>query len=106
LDHRKRRRGVWNTNTTYRADITYEFFVGGKKYSGSRISYGRLSGSLEDAQNLLKKYPAGATVPVYYDPADLQNRAIEKGFGKGVYIMLFVGVAFVLVAFVILYSLV
>lgn len=56
--------------------ITYEFTLGGKAYRGSRISF--VEDTLHrDAQEKLDRYPAGATVPVHYNPADPKEAVLE-----------------------------
>ncbi len=66
--------------------VEYEFSAGGQKWRGNRISIGEDSGGA-NTEATLGRYPIGAVVSVYYDPADpkksVLERDIPKGFGKG-----------------------
>lgn len=58
--------------------VKYEFKVGARTIDGSRISIGDEGGLDIDA--VLKRYPAGAAVTVYYDPRDPTNCVLERDF--------------------------
>jgi hypothetical protein len=66
--------------------IAYEYNVGGKRYKGERIS---LAETLPESEieAILARYPLGAQVTVYYDPADPRRAVLERDlptdFGKG-----------------------
>jgi hypothetical protein len=66
--------------------VEYEFSVAGQTWRGNRISIGEDSGGA-NTEATLQRYPIGAVVSVYYDPADpkksVLERDIPKGFGKG-----------------------
>ena len=77
------------------ASVTYEFSVDGRNYTGSRISIGEAASvNIEDT---LRRYPVGAIVTVYYDPANPRNCALErnlpKDFRKGLAAIIAVAVA-------------
>ncbi|HEV2511027.1 DUF3592 domain-containing protein [Bosea sp. (in: a-proteobacteria)] len=61
--------------------VTYSFSVGGVTYQGTRVSLGDISGKF--ALEALAKYPAGANVTVYYDPADPSDCVLEREAPKG-----------------------
>lgn len=63
-------------------DVAYSFSVRGKTYQGNRVSLGNISGSFAD--EALKRYPVGATVTVYYDPADPDSNVLERDAPKGI----------------------
>ncbi len=56
--------------------VTYEFKVGGRTIDGTRISIGDEGGL--DIEAVLKRYPAGADVTVYYDPRDPTRCVLER----------------------------
>ncbi|BCU79089.1 DUF3592 domain-containing protein [Luteolibacter sp. LG18] len=56
--------------------ITYEFQAGGKTVRGERVSIGM--GSADNVDVVVKRYPVGAEVPVYYDPADPEDAVLER----------------------------
>ncbi|WNJ92472.1 DUF3592 domain-containing protein [Bosea sp. 685] len=62
--------------------VAYSFSAGGRSYQGSRISIGDISGPF--AEEALGRYPVGAAVTVYYDPADPENCVLERDAPKGV----------------------
>lgn len=59
------------------ADIEYEFGVGFNRYRGNRPNFAEIVDG-EDAKALVKRYPEGAPVPVYYDPADPSRSVIDR----------------------------
>ncbi|SFD17894.1 Protein of unknown function [Bosea sp. CRIB-10] len=61
--------------------VTYSFSVGGVTHQGTRVSLGDISG--KHAQVALARYPAGASVTVYYDPADPSDCVLEREAPKG-----------------------
>jgi hypothetical protein len=66
--------------------VEYEFAVGGQTWRGNRIAIREDIGGANTAATLAR-YPVGAVVSVYYDPADpahcLLERELPKGIGKG-----------------------
>jgi hypothetical protein len=63
--------------------IRYEFTVADKLYRGSRIAIGDDSGGA-NTEATLERFPEGATVTVYFDPADPTNCVLERGVPDGV----------------------
>jgi hypothetical protein len=61
--------------------VTYSFSVKGVTYQGTRVSLGDISGKY--AEEALARYPAGATVTVFYDPADPGDCVLEREAPKG-----------------------
>ena len=64
------------------ATVAYEFSVAGRKIRGSRISTGAAPADATPEETL-KRYPVGATVMVFYDPADPRNSVLERGLPEG-----------------------
>ena len=62
-------------------DIDYSFKVEGVTYKGSRISIGNDTAGA-NTEATLKRYPKGAAVTVYYDPANPKNCVLERDFPK------------------------
>src|SRR5882724_11371684 len=56
--------------TTYSAEVTYIYQVGGLSYAGSKISIGQMSSSSEYARGVLNRYPVGKKVSAHYSPDD------------------------------------
>lgn len=61
--------------------VTYSFSVGGVTYQGTRVSLGDISGKY--AEEALARYPAGASVAVFYDPTDPSDCVLEREAPKG-----------------------
>ena len=57
--------------------IEYEFSANGRNYIGRRIGVGEDSGGT-NTEATLARYPVGADVAVYYDPADPENCVLER----------------------------
>jgi hypothetical protein len=58
--------------------IEYEFSANGRNHVGRRIGIGEDSGGA-NTEATLARYPVGAAVAVYYDPADPENCVLERG---------------------------
>lgn len=74
--------------------VEYEFTANGRTFRGNRISVGDDTGGAH-TEATLTRFPVGATVPVFYDPADpthcvLIRDGLPKGAGKGCAIALLV----------------
>ena len=94
-----------NDGTTYSAKISYSYQVNGQVYGGSRVSFGDVSTSNSgDAQKVLARYPTGATVSVYYNPAAPSQTVLEPGFSAGLLLPLGIGTLFTLVGGLMLIS--
>lgn len=68
-----------DTEMTNEPDVQYVFRVGGKEYRGRRVTIGEKTSSFE-LEAILARYPVGATVTVYYDPADPNQAVLERDF--------------------------
>lgn len=61
--------------------VEYEFEVAGRKYFGWRITVG-VQPSHGEAAAILAQFPVGASVTVYYDPADPHMAVLEREFPR------------------------
>jgi hypothetical protein len=67
--------------TSTRAFVLYEYEVRGQMYQSSQLRPGdRFLMSHAERKNydIVEQYPAGATVTVYYDPANPDESALER----------------------------
>ena len=64
------------TQVTNKATIAYDFSVGSQLFHGNRISLG--FAPADEVNVTLKRYPVGATVPVFYDPANPEECVLER----------------------------
>ena len=62
--------------------VRYAFEVDGRRFEGERIGFGDDSGGANTAATLAR-YPVGATVTVYYDPADPSEAVLEREAPRG-----------------------
>lgn len=77
---------------TYGAGVSYDFTVDSKYFSATRIAFGDYSsGNTDHAQTMLKRYPPGTKVVIYYSPANPENAVLETGVHPGVWIAIGVG---------------
>lgn len=61
--------------------VMYQYQVSGNPYTGRRIKAGEQYFNVNlmgDAQKTIARYPVGAEVMVYYDPADPRESALER----------------------------
>jgi hypothetical protein len=54
--------------------VLYAFQVGEQRFQGDRVT---ANGRAPDAAEVVARYPTGANVVVYYDPADPAQSALE-----------------------------
>lgn len=69
----------------------------GNEYTGSTVSLGGLSGPSRQyawVYDLIKEYPVGANVTVFYNPSNLKDSCLRKEGWFGIYILFFVGLVF------------
>lgn len=84
------RRTVW-------PDIQYRYQVDGNEYTGSTISLGGLLGSFghyEWVYDLIKEYPVGVRVTVFYNPRKPKASCLRKDGWPIIYVLFFAGLFF------------
>lgn len=85
---------------SYLADVAYEYVVGEQTLQGERVQFGgRVSGgSAKPAQKVVDRYPVGAEVTVYYDPARPNQCTLERTTAGSMIVLYVIGFAFVILA--------
>lgn len=65
----------------YFLQLTYVYGVGGKQYTGDRMSFTKrfCDGSYTAAQDMATKYEPGTPVDVYYDPGKPSDSVLKRG---------------------------
>jgi len=77
----------------YLPSVRYTYLVNGKSYTGTRITSSDMyQKTLSLANDILRDYPVGGEVYVFYNPSDPATSLLEIGIRKNVYILL--GAAF------------
>jgi hypothetical protein len=61
-----------------RPQVDYEFPVTFDKFRGNRISIGEIIDGSPEVEAALRRYPVGANVPVYYNPANPRESVLER----------------------------
>lgn len=96
---RDRKRGT--TSVYYSPNIRYSYSVAGRHYECGVVRFGSLeSGSYKSAEEVVGRYPVGATVVVRYDPADPSCATLEPHSAAGQQI--FMGILFIAIPALIL----
>ena len=73
----------------YLPSVKYTYIVDGNAYTGRRITSSDVfQRNLGSAKDILKKYPIGGEVAVYYDPADPGTSLLEIGIKRNIYVLL------------------
>jgi len=60
-----------------RVFIKYEYFVKGNRYVSSRISYTLIIGDYSSSLEILREYPEGSKVTVYYNPDNSMDAVLK-----------------------------
>ena len=61
----------------YRAALQYSYRVGGKDYQSSRVFWGGNEGREKHMASVVKTYPAGGKVRVFYDPENPAEAVLD-----------------------------
>jgi len=92
----------YSWSTVYNADIAYRYTVADRVYQGTRLdptSFGGIG-----AVSAVARYPVGARVRAYYNPANAADAALTNtGSGTEQYLLLGIGALVALLALPFLY---
>ena len=73
-------RGSLIRGNSYRAKVMYNFTVNEKRFSGNLVTFSdHRSGNPSHARDIVKMYPKGEAVTVYYNPQNPQVCVLEPG---------------------------
>jgi hypothetical protein len=88
----------WRQRVTHQdLDLTYEYTVDGNSYASGLVDFGEnIRPTKVSANALLNKYPEGANVPVYYDPADPQRAILQLAWPAENLLAILMGTSFAL----------
>jgi len=83
---------------SYSPEITYSYKVDNTNFTNSTIKFGENSySSRKKAEGIAAGYPIGKNVTVYYDPEKPDRAVLEPGVSAGSYIVIGIGVFFILI---------
>ena len=72
--------------TSYSANIQYRYRVENEVYESRRLKFGgHLNGERHYNEQLVAKYPEGATVAVYYNPGNPKTAVLEQSIPFAAY---------------------
>ncbi|MDE0904203.1 MAG: DUF3592 domain-containing protein [Planctomycetota bacterium] len=100
-----RRRTRTSTTRVYWPELKYSYVVEGASFEGSRLGSGLFSRSSqrEGHDEVVKRYPAGETVLVYYDPSDWEYSVLEPGLAGSAFLLPLIGGILTLIGLVMLF---
>ena len=87
----------YQSGTSYRAEVKYEYAVDGVRYTSDRIKFGWRKGSKRGTKATAERYPTGSSVRVYYDPRKPSSSVLQRETDRGsnisavLFALLFVG---------------
>lgn len=94
-----------NKRNQYLPSVKYSYNVKGQNYKGSGITASdEYQKTLSGANDILRKYPVGGNVSVYYNPEDPAISLLEQGSVKNVFVLLGGAIACFIFAIAILVS--
>lgn len=83
-------------------EIVFSYTADGRRRTSTQEFPGSLTPSKEFTDNYLEKYPAGAKVQVYYDPAAPGRATLETGFISGDWMVFIWGLGMIVIGIVFL----
>lgn len=85
-------RGSDNRDSTYSADVKYTYRVEGKEYTSYNVQFGNAADSNANiTEGIVRRFPAGSLVTVYYAPDNPSNAVLIPGLSGGAFIGLGIG---------------
>jgi hypothetical protein len=89
-------RHTGDKSTTYSAEVTYEYTVDGKPFTGNKIRMVQVNNSDSSyASEDLSNYAVGTKVKVYYSPSDSKDCVLEPGVHASSWLLPLMGCAFI-----------
>jgi len=72
----------WRSDHPTLPNIRYTYKVGAQTYQGNTVAYRDLVG-VNETKRILKRFPTGKQVNVYYNPQNHRESALEPGYLEG-----------------------
>lgn len=74
-------------------DVRYTYKVNGRTFRGNHVGFGekKLTFDSDDQRQVVRRYPKGKVVEVYYDPGNPEVSVLEPGIRRGTYMFPGVG---------------
>ncbi len=88
------------TSTTYLPVVAYQYTVQGREYPGTKVArVVEWTGDARRVKECIDRYPAGARIEVFYDPADPTTAYLETRRSGGAVFLVAFGGFFALMGF-------
>ncbi len=84
--------------TKYSPKVEYDYEFQGKSYKGKRVALHSQGSRLDEANRVTERYPVGAEVKVYVNPARPEEAYLQLGEGGGGWFLVWFGVFFIVLA--------
>jgi hypothetical protein len=84
--------------------IRYEYQVGSQRYDSSKFSVDNFSGGVGHCRALVRRYPLGQNVKVFYNPDNPEQAVLERRITMGTYFWLAIGVFFTCTLYLAMHS--
>jgi len=83
--------------TSYTANVMYEYEVDGQMYQSCCVYFGDVAGLALPIfpRRLVRKYPAGRRVKVFFDPSNPKSSTLKPGINRHVIYQLMAGVVLI-----------
>lgn len=80
-----------NHSSAYYAEILYEYVVDGRRYQSTQVRPGIEIGfgARSIPQQMVDRFPVGATVPVFFDPTNPTQSVLEQTPSSGNKVLMF-----------------
>jgi hypothetical protein len=90
--------GKGERNERFFASVQYTYTVDGQQYVGKAVRRFWKQRQDEfltdyDAQRVVKRYPAGESVTVYYNPESPEEAMLQRGVWRGTLALVLLGIA-------------
>lgn len=88
---------------TYFADIEFQYVVNDRRLTADTVNFGEYGTSNRNhAADIVAKYPVGKVVNVYYNPEEPETAVLEPGVTWSSYVLLLMGLLFIILPVIIL----
>ncbi len=98
----ERRGAIQESDIVYKAKIKYSYSVHGKKLVSDKVSFSDFgNSSKKKAHQIVKRYPAGKKVRVYYSPKRTEVAVLETGISWTIVLSFVTGIILFVGGFII-----
>ena len=80
--------------SSYSADVIFKYTVDNEEYEGDNVWFGQYGGNRSTMQKIVKQYPKGKEVDVFYMPDDPNESVLQPGAFTSSYMVLVIGMIF------------